>query len=232
MILSINTSTAQFSLALMDDEGTLTAEYFMSPASKNFHGFMPTLDHLLTNAKADLSELRALIVARGPGSFTGLRVGLSAAKGFCQSLEIPLIGVSSLEALANQWPYTEIPVCPIIESRKGEVFAALFRWSDDQGMTRVKEDAGLKLTDLSSFIDGRALFVGSDFRVQGPPIAEMLGPRAVLAPASMWTLRASAVGQLGLKRFYSQDFDTLRDLVPAYLRPPDIRPNPFSPLSK
>jgi tRNA threonylcarbamoyladenosine biosynthesis protein TsaB len=232
MILSINTSTAQFSIALLRENGALLAEYFMSPGSKNFHGFMPTVDDLLTHAKVDLRDVKGLIAAIGPGSFTGLRVGLSAAKGLCQALEIPIIGVSSLEAMASQWPHTCKPVCPIIDSRKGEVFAALFQWSDGQGMARIKEDTALKIADLPSFVDGETLFLGNDFSSQGPLVEESLGQKALLAPATMWALRASSVGHVGLERFHKQDFDALRDLVPSYMRPPDIRPNPFPLLGK
>ncbi len=98
-------------------------------------------------------------------------------------------------------------------------------------MVRFKEDACLPMKDLPTFIDGKTLFLGNDFNGQKPEIVKLCGRKALLAPASLWNLRASAVGALGLERFRQQDFDELRDLVPSYLRPPDIRPNPF-PLLK
>jgi tRNA threonylcarbamoyladenosine biosynthesis protein TsaB len=232
MILTINTSTTQFSTALLKEDGTVFAEYFMSSGLKNFRNFMPVVHFLLTTSKVDVHNIQALIVATGPGSFTGLRVGLSAAKGMAQGLKIPIIGVSSLEALASQLPYVTYPICPIINSRKGEVFIALFNWCDDHKMIRIKEDTCLKMGDLPPIIDETTLFLGNDFKNQGRLILEMLGHKALLAPAHLWSLKASAVGAVGLERFREDDFDELRDIVPSYLRALDIRPNPFSLISE
>jgi len=227
MILSLNTSTVQYSMALMEENGAVTAEYFMTPGSKSFKGFMPTLDDLLTRSLQRMEYIESVIVATGPGSFTGLRVGLSAAKGFCQGLHIPIIGVSSLGAMANQLPHTRYPVCPIINARKGEVFAALFEWSDEGEMVRLKEDSCLPMKDLPAFIGRKTLFLGNDFSGQKPEIVKLCGRKALPAPASLWNLRASAVGALGLERFHQQDYDELQDLVPSYLSPPNIRPQPL-----
>jgi len=228
MILAINTSTPQFSIALMKEDGTILSEYFMSSGSKNFRNFMPGIHFLLSTSKVDTQDIRALIVATGPGSYTGLRVGLAQAKGMAQGFQIPIIGVSSLEAMASQLPYTNYPICPIIDSRKGEVFTALFTWRNNHKMIRTQEDACLRIVDLTSIIEETTLVLGNDFKNQGHLIKQILGPKAALAPAHLWNLMASAVGTVGLKRFLSHDFDDLRDLVPSYLRPPDIRPNPFA----
>ena len=193
---------------------------------------MPGIHFLFTTSKANPEDIRAIIVATGPGSFTGLRVGLSAAKGMAQGLQIPIIGVSSLRAMAFQLPHMTHPICPIIDSRKGEVFTSLFNWSDDHKMIRIKEDTCLKMGDLPSIIEGRTLFLGNDFKNQGRLIMKMLGHKAILAPVHLWNLKASAVGVVGLKRFLEDDFADLQDLVPSYLRAPDIRPNPFPPISE
>jgi len=230
VILALNTSTAQFSMALMEEDGNLVAEFFMASRSRHFRPFMPVLHELLTISKVGLGEIKALAVATGPGSFTGLRVGLAAAKGFCEGLSVPIVGVSSLEAMANQLPFAPHPVCAILDSRKGEVFAALFHWSNERDMVRLTDDLCLRMADLASVTDERAIYVGNNRAVQGPAISKVLGDQALLAPASLWHLRASAVGKLGLKQALDRGFDNLEDLVPSYLRPPDIRPNPYPPL--
>jgi tRNA threonylcarbamoyladenosine biosynthesis protein TsaB len=232
MILAINTSTLQFSIALIKGDGTLLAEYSMSSGSKSFVHFMPAVHCLMKASGVMARDLQALIVAKGPGAYTGLRVGLSTAKGMAQGLKIPIIGVSSLEAMASQLAYTSYPICPIIDSRKGEFFAALFSWGDHHEMTRIREDLCLKIEDLPSMIQDKTLFLGNNFNAQGQWIKEALGRRYILAPAYLWNLKASAVGSLGLKRFHESNFDNLQDLVPAYLRPPDIRPNPFPHISE
>jgi len=227
MILAVNTSTTQFSLALMREQGDILAEYLVSPGEKNFKSFMPAVYSLFDACGEDIKGLKAVVVARGPGSFTGLRVGLSMAKGVAQGLDIPIIGVSSLEAMANQLPFLKQPLCTLLSSRKGEVIFALFNWDDEKGMTRITEDQSLSFKDLAGFIKGPTYFIGNNFNAQHPMIKELIGADALTAPPCLWTLRASAVGALGLKRFANKDFDDIIDLVPDYLRPPDIRPSPF-----
>ena len=232
MILAVNTSTLQFSLALMDEEGTILAECLISSALKNFTGFMPALHSLLTSSGTDIHDIKCIIVAIGPGSFTGLRVGLSMCKGLAQGLEVGIIGVSSLEAIGSQMPFTLNPLCSMIHSRKAEVFLSLFRWDENHGLVRIGEDTCLKIKDLPTVIHETTIFLGNDFNNQGSRIKEIFGNKALLAPPHLWNLRASAVGSLGLRRFLKDDFDDLQDLVPSYMRSPDIRPSPVPLLSE
>ena len=227
MILAINTSTPQFSIALMEMSGPLHAELVLTPGTKKFGGFMPAIKDLLAASNAHIADMKALAVAVGPGSFTGLRVGLSTAKGLCHGLGVPIIGVPSLKALASQLPHTDIPLCPVITSRKGEIFAALFHSCEDGAVKSIKEVTPLKFEELAAFIEGKALFIGNDFNMQGHPIRDLLGDKAVLAPPHLWNLRASSVGIIGLGRYHEEDFDEVANLAPTYLRPPDIRPTPF-----
>jgi tRNA threonylcarbamoyladenosine biosynthesis protein TsaB len=231
VILAINTCTPQFSLALVGESGALIAESTLSPSPKGFRHFMTALDYLLQITGASPEEIRSLAVAKGPGSFTGLRVGLSAAKGFCEGLGVPIVAVSSLEALAAQCPAISFPICPVIDSRKEEVFAALYRWSDGQELVRLAPETCLKIKDLPGFIKGKAYILGTDFDRQKAPIASAAGERAVFAPPAFWSLRAATLGMLAAKRATAQGFDSLGDVVPSYLRPPDIRPTPY-PFSK
>jgi len=232
MLLSINTSTVQFSMALMGEDGAVVAEHLVAPGSRNFKNFMPLLHDTLTATATDFMQIKALIVAKGPGSFTGLRVGLAAAKGICQGLKIPLIGVSGLEAMASQLPYANRPICAMIDSRKGEVFAAIFDGYPQQTMVRIREETCLSFGALPSFVGGETIYVGNNFGSQAPEIVNIFGREALLAPASLWNLKASAVASVGLSRYHASDFDDLQNLIPLYLRPPDIRPNPFPAIRK
>ena len=227
MILAINTSTLQFGLALLERDGTVLAEYFMSEGRQHFGSLMPALHFLLSTARSNMKDMEALIVAIGPGSFTGLRVGLSAAKGLCHALDIPIIGISSLEALASQIPYSPLPITPVLDSRKTELFTAQFAWTEDQDLVRKSEEISLRLESFSSMFEESTIFVGNALGTQGPLIKKELGSSAILAPAHCWNLKASALGFQGLKRLNANDFDNLQDLSPVYLRPPDIRPSPF-----
>ena len=225
LILSINTSTIPFSVALVKENGAVIAETLLACGSKSFGLFMPTLHELLFSAKRPLKELKAVAVAKGPGSFTGLRVGLSAMKGICRGLGIPAVAVSSLETLAAQSAVTPFPICPLIDSRRGEFFTALYRALPGERMHRVKEETCLNITALDDFVVEPTLFLGNDYERQGALVREVLGAKAVLAPPFLWNLRASAVGMLGARKVKEGRYDDLRTLVPAYMRPPDIRPN-------
>jgi len=231
MIFAINTSTPQFSIALIKEEGILIEEYLISPGRKNFRAFMPAVHSMFESTGSMIGDLKAIIVAMGPGSFTGLRVGLSVAKAIAHGLKIPLIGVSSLESMAGQLPYTTYTLCAIISSRMGEIFTALFRSDHEHGVIRIMEDTSFRLKDLGTIIDGPTLFIGNNFNDQGDSIKDLIGENAFLAPPYLWNIRASAVATLGLKRFINNNFDDIRDLVPTYMRPPDIRPNPFPVMS-
>jgi len=226
MILAINTSTPQFGIALLDDDNTILAEYFMSK-EQGFGSLMPALHFLLSKLKADIHDQKAIVVATGPGSFTGLRVGLSAAKGLCHALEIPIVGISSLEALASQFPYSDLPITPVLYSRKREFFTAQFILSNDNNLARSMDDIALKVNDLHSVFDQPSLFIGNDFTNQSQVLKKALGSLVHLAPSICWNLKASAVGALGLKRFHDNDLDDPQTLDPIYLPPPDISPNPF-----
>jgi tRNA threonylcarbamoyladenosine biosynthesis protein TsaB len=225
VILAINTSSLQFSIALARLSGAPVAEYTLSAGRAGVRPLFPALHELLVRTGVDLREVRYLAAAKGPGSFTGLRVGLSAAKGLCRALGIPMVGVCSLEALASQWACTDLPVCALLGSKKGEVFASLFRVGKGRGLTRVKEDGCLRMSDLPLYVDDRAVFLGDDFEGQAGTIQGVLGSRAELAPPSVWTPRATAVAVIAGSRIREGDFDDPETLVPTYLRAPEIRVN-------
>lgn len=232
MILALNTSTIQFSIALMKNQGSLIAEYTVSPATRNFNGFMPTLNSMFKASGIEIKDIKAVVVTMGPGSFTGLRVGLSAAKGLTHGLGIPIVGVSGLEAMANQFPSSNYQICPMITSRKGEIFISLYKRARKGDLIKLIEDISLKFTDLPSVIEVNTIFMGNDFDNQASLIKNILEDKAILAPPNLWCLRASAVGALGLKRIANKDFDDIMDLVPSYLKAPDIRPNASPILNK
>ncbi|MEW6666855.1 MAG: tRNA (adenosine(37)-N6)-threonylcarbamoyltransferase complex dimerization subunit type 1 TsaB [Thermodesulfobacteriota bacterium] len=226
LILAINTSSLQFSIALARESGALVAEYTLASGKTGSRPLFPALHELLVRTGADLRDVRALAAATGPGSFTGLRVGLSAAKGLCRALGIPIIGVPSLQALASQWACTDLPICALLGSKKGEVFTSLFRVRKGAGLLREKEDCSLRMRELAFFVEDRAVFIGDDFDGQSGVIREILGSRADLAPGPVWTARASAVAAIAGNRLREGDVDDPETLVPNYLSAPDIRRNP------
>ena len=155
------------------------------------------------------------------------QLSLSAAKGLCHGLEIPLIGIPSLEALASQIPYSDLPIAPILYSRKRELYTAQFIQNNGHSLTRSMDDMAFMIDDLPSIFPRPSLFIGNNFQDQSQMLQKALGSLAHFAPPIYWSLKASSVGALGLTRFKNNDLDDPLTLEPIYLRPPEIRHSPF-----
>ena len=222
MILAINSSTAQYSVALMTLDGTIVGEYMVIPKGNTFTGFIPAIDMLLSSTGYDQSSIKAVAAAKGPGSFTGLRVGLSAAKGIAYSRDIPLIGVSSLDAIASSVICGTTPVCAMIASRRDEVFYAMYS-KHEENLVRESDISGVRISEIGSMIKKPTILIGNDYKRQKGQIMESANSMIIYAGEVHWNLRASIVGILALKRFNDNDFDNLIDVVPDYIASPDIR---------
>ncbi|RPI77710.1 MAG: tRNA (adenosine(37)-N6)-threonylcarbamoyltransferase complex dimerization subunit type 1 TsaB [Desulfobacteraceae bacterium] len=223
MILVLNTATVQFSMALMDQSGSVRAEFSLAPTGAHFRELMPAVEYLFQSAQMTTRDLEAVIAVRGPGSFTGLRVGLAFIKGLCQARNIPAISVSSLEAFAAQLPYIPQAICPLIGSRRGEVFTALYEWDGARQLKCLKEETTLKIEDLPGFVREPFVFIGDHFLRLSPDLKNIFSSKLCMAPMDLWLLRAATVGRLGVVKFQQKDFTPLTDLTPAYMRAPDIR---------
>ncbi len=128
MQLAIDTSTDTASLALVRD-GDLVAELTWRCGQNHTRQLLPNLEHLLHQFDLSPQALTGIIVARGPGSFNGLRVGISVAKGLAFSLGVPIVGISTLEVEAYQHAETGLPVCPVFNAGRGEIATATSRRS-------------------------------------------------------------------------------------------------------
>jgi tRNA threonylcarbamoyladenosine biosynthesis protein TsaB len=142
---------------------------------------------------------------------------------------VPVVGISSLEALASQVVYAPFPITPVIESRKGEFFAASFLWTGEYELVRQREDMAVRVDDFPHVFTAETVLVGTDFHTQGTLLRTALGLKARLAPSPLWGIKASFLAHLGLGRLLKGESDDPHALVPRYLRPPDIRPNPYAP---
>jgi tRNA threonylcarbamoyladenosine biosynthesis protein TsaB len=177
---------------------------------------------LLEEAGLGLTEIEGIAISLGPGSFTGLRVGLSAVKGLALATERPVVGIPTLDALASQLPCTPCLVCPIVDARKGEVYAALYKQGEGGTVERLTPYQALSPAALMAGIPPQqTVFLGDGVEVYGDLIKEHLGEQALFAPVHLRFLRGTTVAELGLKRIKQGEKDDIVSLVPIYVRQSD-----------
>ncbi len=220
MELAIDTSTETASIAL-SSEGVVVAELTWNAGQNHTAELVPNLIHLLHQARSDLKDIDGLIVAKGPGSFNGLRVGMSVAKGLAFALSAPLVGISTLEVEA--WPHaaTALPICPILNAGRGEIATAIFQVRRRK-WRRLLEEHITTLDGLLPEIKGRTIFCGKIPDEVLSRLRERLGNKALLSEGAGVPRRAGYLAELGWKRLREGDFDHSPTLQPLYLRRPAI----------
>ena len=220
MQLAIDTSTDTASLALVQDNGVL-AELTWRCEQNHTTQVLTHLAHLLNQTKLNLQSTSGIIVAKGPGSFNGLRVGISIAKGLAFSLGVPIIGISSLETEAYQHAETGLPVCPIFNARRGEIATALYQKKHNEWRQFITEQITTVET-LCSQITTKTMFCGEFIPLIAAQLRKQLKQKAVIPSPVTGLRRAGFLAELGLKRLKAGDYDNPATLQPLYLRRPAI----------
>src|ERR1041384_3228184 len=128
-VLAVETSSLAGGVALLDGP-RLVAEYLLDVSVTHSERLMSAVDRVLADARWTPRELTGLAVAVGPGSFTGLRIAVSTVKGLALALGLPIAAVPTLDAMAAAGPWVSLPICPVLDARKGEVYASRYRWQD------------------------------------------------------------------------------------------------------
>lgn len=209
-VLAVETSTLSGGAALLDGEH-IVGEYVLDVRVTHSERLMAAIDQLLSDAVWTARDLEGLAVAVGPGSFTGLRVGLSTVKGLALALSIPVAAVPTLDAMAAMLPFAALPVCPVLDARKREVYACLYRW-DGLGMRREWDYLAVAPEELSRRLDEPVIVIGDGADTICSPYARRVAPpRRGPAPA--------VVGALGHARLAIGDTIPIAELAPIYLRP-------------
>ena len=233
-VLGIDTSTALLSAAVLD-HGRLAAECARESVqtkdrrpgrSNHAEGLIPLIEEVLGRAAMDFSSLSLLGVAVGPGSFTGLRIGISTAKGLVYGSDTPMVGVGTLEAAAYRVPAGDGTtfICPLMDARKGEVYAALYRRTATafeclmEGSVAAPEPWVRQADALAS---GPCVFVGSGARAYAELIARCTGGRARITDGAEFPTTASAVARIAEERFRAAPETAAEALTPHYIRSPD-----------
>lgn len=218
LILALDTSSPAGSIALLND-GRLIAEWTVGNAGTHSNWLMKAIDTLLATSGFSVKDIGLYPLTIGPGSFTGLRIGISTVKGLAWPLGKMTAGVSTLKALALNLRYSESTVCPVLDARKGEVYSALYRFEGGELKT-ILPDANLKPEELfraiSEKVSGPVIFSGSGLSVYGGLISSSV-KEAVFAPEPLWLVRASNVALLALS-MGEEGYVSAAQLAPVYLR--------------
>ncbi|HUK55035.1 MAG TPA: tRNA (adenosine(37)-N6)-threonylcarbamoyltransferase complex dimerization subunit type 1 TsaB [Nitrospiria bacterium] len=227
-ILAIETATGLGGVALVEDE-TLRVEYRLDMTMAHAERLMVLVDRALGDCGWVLDDLDGLAVSIGPGSFTGLRVAVSTVKGLVFGTSLPVAAVPTLEAMAwNVCPGGH-GVCPMIDAKKGEVYAALFSCEAGGALKRVMEDQVISPEALSERLgassDPPTVFLGDGASRYRAVLEKRLGVRAVFAPMPLSGPLPSTVARLGLQRIRRGETSDGRTLVPAYVRRSDAEVN-------
>lgn len=216
ILLTIDTSTSCCSVALAID-GALAGEYLLALDRTLSERLLAAVDGLLNAAGLAVSELDGFGVALGPGSFTGLRVGVATAKGLALATGKPVAGFSSLAMLAGNLAWTSHPVCPLFDARKNEVYAGLYRC--DPLPTELMADTVTPPLPFLDRLDGPVVFVGEGAVRYRALITERLGERALFAPVHLHSPRAAAGAELAATLFAQGKAVSAAGLLPVYIRP-------------
>ena len=175
-VLAIDTATAWQSVALLDDTTVLACHNQDAPGS-HARLLLPTIDRLFTETGLSLTKLDGLVVSIGPGSFTGLRVGLATMLGFRTISQLPLAVVPTLEGMAWNLPGMSVPLCPILNSRRGELYWAVFRWTSSDRLERVLSEQVGPPTLLGVSLSGSTMVFGEGWSTESAAIRAAL-PRS------------------------------------------------------
>ena len=220
MQLAIDTSTDTASLALVQDSQVL-AELTWRCEQNHSVELLPRLADLLSRSKSSLQSISCIMVAKGPGSFNGLRVGISTAKGLAFSLGIPMVGISTLEVEAYQHAETNLPICPIFNAGRGEIATAIYRMKRNE-WRQIASEHITTVETLCSQITTKTIFCGEFIPLIVTQLRKQLKQKAVIPSPATRLRRASFLAELGLKRLKAGDYDNLATLQPLYLRRPAI----------
>ena len=222
-ILALDTAAKSCSVAVTVD-ASLAAEITTLKDQTHSKHLMQLIHSALEIAGLGVTDLDGLAVTIGPGSFTGLRIGISTIKGIAHALDKPVVAISSLHALAWQCAETSYLICPLLDARKGEVYCATYQFDKDRLIQ--KSSARVMIPEaVVADIQTPCVFIGPGAQLYRQLIEDELAGRAHFVPESQNILRASSVAFLSMPRFEADDFDEIAGLVPHYIRKSDAELN-------
>lgn len=217
-ILSIDSATEAATCSVIEDDkllGEITFNY------KKQHSviLMTIIDNLLKNINKTINDIDGFVVSKGPGSFTGLRIGMATIKGLSQGTNKPFVSISSLDALAYNLAYTDGIICPILNALRGNVYTALYSFNNNK-LERLTDYMVISLEELLSLLKEKntsVTFIGDGVPLFKDSIKLSI-PNVKFAPTSLNVVKASALAELGLEKLLEGEYDDLYTSAPIYIR--------------
>ena len=217
-ILAIDTATMVSSVAVADEK-RLLAELTVQTRLTHSETLLPHIEKVLQLAGVEKAELTGVAVSLGPGSFTGLRIGLAAAKAIAYGLGIPIFGIPTTEVLAWHYPVPGVAVVPFIDAQKGNVYSAVYTWQGD-GFAEVSPVQVYSVDEALALCESQPMTVMAVGDMAAKKLAgrEDLPANVQLPPQHMLMPRAANVAMAGLRRQQAGLADSVMDLEPVYIR--------------
>lgn len=216
-VLGIDTSTPCGSIGLIHGQDIIS-EYILNVSVTHSERLLGAIDLVLRRAGCALDDLDGFAISLGPGSFTGVRIGVSTVKGLAYAVQKPVVGVSTLDVLASQVSPTPYLICPIIDARKGEVYSAFYRYEESDRPKRLSEFQALRPEVLSRMLNERTIFLGDGVKAYGDDLRKWLKSFAIFSSPTLHIPHGSAVARLGVELLLRGEVLNLATFIPLYVR--------------
>ena len=218
IILAFETTAKSASVALLQD-GILLAESYQNSGQTHSQTVMKMVEHMLENCQLTADDIDAVGCASGPGSFTGVRIGVAAAKGFCWGRQIPLFGISTLEAMAYSHCHMDAIIVPSMDARRSQVYTALFR-TEKGILSRLTDDMAISIEELGNKLkklEKQKILVGDGGQLCYNTL-DNLHSELTLLPEHLRMQRASGVALATVQAMKRGEIGDANALIPNYLR--------------
>lgn len=216
-ILAIDASGLSGSVAYISDY-KLVGEYYICHKLTHSQTIMPMLEHLKGLIGFEMNEIDAVAVTSGPGSFTGIRIGVATAKAMALAIGVPIIGIPTLDVMAHNIPFASEVICPIMDARRNQVYTGIYQWENGI-LEREGDHLAVEIDELLEKLAGRqTIFLGDGVDVLKGKITDVMGDAAQFAPSFLHMQRASVLAQLACEAFEKGEMVDADEFVPIYLR--------------
>jgi tRNA threonylcarbamoyladenosine biosynthesis protein TsaB len=217
-VLGMDTSTSCGSVGLIEDEEVIS-EYLLNSPVTHSERLLGAIEFVLREARCPIEQVEGWVIALGPGSFTGLRIGVSTVKGLAFATGKPVAGISILDVLASQIAPTSHLICPILDARKKEVYTAFYRYGQGDSLLRQSDYQAIRPEDLVRKIKEQTIFLGDGVKTYGDYLLNCLPSSAIFPPAPFHVSHGSMVAKLGIELLRKGEHLNLSAFSPVYVRP-------------